>query len=386
MAPTMVQGMRLSTTQRTETANDRDVFPALLKVDPNAGPLTVLGGKLRKESCQRPKFEWFEKEHLPVQDVFGAAYGAADATFTATNYKYFRAGDILLVMETGEQILVTATPSTTAVTATRAWGEVSAAAATNGSKLKIIGSASEEGDTSRDVLSTQKAPKYNLVGIIRDPFELSNTAKLSRTYAGMDFEIEAAEMLWTHLTKIERMNLEGQRYEDTSGTEPRRASRGIKNWISTTVVNIGGGLTEPAFDAFLRRLFRHGNEKILLNAPIVTQAISGFAKDRLQVSDVMMKKYGMSTNQYISPFGVAMLANHKLFENDDLTDFDGLAGTSIGVDISNIRIRHMEGRISVRKQNIQANDKDSRKDEYLTEMGLQVGLEETHGKMTGITG
>jgi hypothetical protein len=35
--------------------------------------------------------------------------------------------------------------------------------------------------------------------------------------------------------------------------------------------------------------------------------------------------------------------------------------------------------------NRQPNDQDGRKDEYLSEVGLQFGLQRTHGVLTGIT-
>lgn len=384
--PTVIAGTRTTANQSDETRRKRDVFPSMLKLEPEAAPLVVLMGKLRKKEATDPKVEWFELEPIPKQDLLGAAVLAGDATLTVTNYKYFRAGDVVLIMETGEAVLVTATPSTTAVSVTRAWGEVSAAGAANGGKLRIVHNANEEDALGRDVIAVQRAPKFNYLGILREPFSISNTAKVTATFAGMDFEEDAVEALLKHRKDLEDMFLQGHRYEDLTGTEPRRSSRGIVRWISTNVVNVGGDLTEVVLDGFLRRLFRYGSKaKVLLNAPIVTQAISGFPKDRIRESSAL-KKYGMSLNEYVSPFGNVVLANHNLMTNDDLQDFDGLAGTAIAVDMGNVEMRHMKGRVTKRNENIQANDRDGRRDEYLTEAGLQAGLEKTHGKMTGITG
>ena len=384
---TVVQGTRTTAVQLTETRRVRDVFPSMLKLEPEAAPLTVLMGKARKKDAEDPKIEWFELERLPKQDLLNASVASGDTTITVTNYKYFRAGDILQFIETGEQVLVSATPTTTTVTVTRTWGEVSAAAVTNGTKIRIVGNASEEDALGRDVISVERAAKFNYLGILREPFSISNTAKVTKTFAGVDFEEDAVESLLKHRVDLEDMFLQGQRYEDTSGTEPRRSTRGIVRWISTLVVNVGGDLTEVVFDAFLRRLFRFGTKsKVLLCAPIATQAISGFAKSKLRPSDVMMKSYGMALTEYISPFGKVILANHNLMTNDSLQDFDGLAGYAIGVDLGNVEMRHMKGRITVRNENIQANDRDGRRDEYLSEAGLQVGLEKTHGLLTGITG
>lgn len=385
--PTINTGTRGTDTQNTETRRKRDVFPTMLKLEPEAAPLTVLMGKTRKSVATDPKVEWFELERLPKQDVLNAAVAAGDATITVTNYKYFRAGDIIQFVETGEQAIVTATPTTTTVTATRAWGEVSAAAVTNGTKIRIVGNAVEENALGRDVISVQRAPKYNYLGILREPFAISNTAKVTDTFAGDDFEEDAVEAMMKHRVDLEDMFLQGQRYEDTTGTKPKRATRGIVRWISTNVVNCGGDLTEAVWDALLRRTFRFGSKtRVALCAPIVTQAISGFAKSKLRPSDVMMKTYGMAVTEYLSPFGKVILANHNLMTNDSLQDFDSLAGSCILVDIANVEMKHMKGRVTVRNENIQANDRDGRQDEYLTEAGLQVGLEKTHAILTGVTG
>ena len=384
---TVVQGVRSTSQQDTESRRKRDVFPSMLKLEPEAAPLTVLMGKVRKREATDPKFEWYELEPMPRQDVLAAAVAQAAATMTVTNYKYFRAGDIILFLETGEQAIVTATPTSTSVAITKGWGEVADQAVSNGTKIRIIGNASQENALGRDIASVQRAQKFNYLGILREPFAISNTAKKTQTFAGADFEEDAVEALLKHRKDLEDMFLEGQRYEDTTGTNPKRASRGVVNWISTNVVAVGGDLTEAVFDAFLRRVFRYGSKaRILLCAPIVTQAISGFAKSKLRPSDVMIKKYGMALEEYISPFGKVVLANHNLMTNDDLQDFSNLAGMAIAVDLGNVEMRYLSGRVTVRNENIQENDRDGRRDEYLTEAGLQMGLEKTHGKMTGITG
>lgn len=387
MPVTIISGTRTTANQLTEDRRVRDVFPALLRLEPEATPLTVLMGKIRKREAVDPTIEWYTRERLPKQDILNAAVTAAATTITVTNFAYFRAEDIILFMETGEQARVSVTPTTTTVTIVRTWGEVTAAAVTNGTKIRIVGNANEEDALGRDVIAVQKVNVFNYIGIQREPFSISNTARVTKNFAGVDFEDDAVDALIKHKCDVEDMFLQGQRYLDTSGTEPRRSTRGLDRWITTLNLAVGGGLTEPVFDSFLRRFFRYGSKaKVLLCAPIATQAISGFAKDKLRLSDVMQKKYGMALTEYLSPFGSVVLANHNLMNNDSLTDFDGLAGTILGVDIGHVEMRHMKGRVTIRNMNIQANDRDGRRDEYLTEAGLQVGDERTHGRMTGITG
>ena len=386
--PSVAAGIRTTQDLNTETRLGRDVLPAILKLEPDKTPLTVFMGKLRKAETETPLFEWFEDERLPEQDTLAASVASGDTSITVSNYLYFRGGDVIILMDSGEQLLVTATPTSSAVTVTRAWGEVVAAAVANGGNIRILTNANQENALGRDILSTVKTNVFNYVGIIRDPFGVSNTSKVTKSFAGMDFEEEAANMLVQHAVKIERANLEGQRFQDLTPTNgPIRATRGLSRWITTNVTTGVGDLTEAVWDNQMRRVFRYGSKtKVALNAPIATQAISGWAKSRLRPSDVMLSKYGMNVTQYFNPFGTLLLVNHNLFTNDDLNDFSSLAGTSLWVDLANVRMRHMKGRISVRNENIQENDRDGRRDEYLTEQGLECGQQRTHGKMTGITG
>src|SRR3990167_5178269 len=99
--PTVISGTRTTATQLTEDRRVRDVFPSLLRLEPEATPLTVLMGKMRKREAVDPTIEWFERERLPKQDLINAAATAAATTITVTNFRYFRAGDIILFIEIG---------------------------------------------------------------------------------------------------------------------------------------------------------------------------------------------------------------------------------------------------------------------------------------------
>src|SRR3990167_5799535 len=234
--PSVNAGVRTTQGLNTETRLGRDVFPSILKLEPDKTPLTVFAGKLRKKETDTPLFEWFQDERLPEMDVLASAVAAADTTIVVTNFAYFRAGDVLLLMDSGEQVRVDTTPTSTTVTITRSFGDVTATTAASGSNIRILTSASGENALGRDILSTVKTNVFNYTGIIRDPFGVSNTAKVTKSYAGMDFEEEAANMLVQHAVKIERANLEGQRYQDLTATGgPLRASRGLSRWITTNV-------------------------------------------------------------------------------------------------------------------------------------------------------
>ncbi len=381
----LVTAVRGTDTQATETRRSRDVSPALAQLEPDAGPLITLMSKTRSLAATDPKFEWFENQLLPRFDTLGADLGAADATMTVTNYKFFRKGDVVRVNKK-EFVLVTTTPTTTSVAIQRAFGETAATTAKSGQQLHIAFSSNEEGAKRRDILSTQRVPQYNYTGIKRDTFGVTKTAMATKTFAGMDFTEEQAQQLIEHKKSIELETLMGERYEDLTGTKPKRASRGIRNWIGTNIKLVNGALTEPTVDSHLRVTYRYGQKvKLGLLSPIAAQAFNGFAKDKLRILD-MAKTYGVSMSRYENAGRVLLLTEHVLMTNDDLNDFSGLAGEAHVIDIEDVNLRFLNGRLTVHNENIQAPDEDQRIDEYLSEVGLQVKLERKHGSWLGITG
>lgn len=385
MPPTVIQGVRDTAQLSTETRRKRDVTPALSQLEPDAGPLTTLLTKLRKRGATDPKIEWFEDELLPRFDVLAGALGAGDATMTVTNYKFFRKGDLVRVNK-DEIVLVTATPSNATVAISRGRGEVAAKAAANGTQLHILSNTNEEGASGRSILSTQRVPVYNYLQIIRDPWGVTNTQKATEQFAGQDWTEEAKKQLIEHKKHIELAFLLGQRYEDTTGTNPKRMTRGVEQFITTNVTAVNGDLTEDLLDNAMRGGFRYGRKtKVALCAPIAIQAINGFAKSRIRLVD-KVKSYGITLSNYEMAGRNLMLVEHNLMTNDNLNDFSGIAGKMLVVDIEDVTARYLNGRFTVHNENIQANDVDGRQDEYLSEVGLELHQERMHMEVTGIQG
>ena len=60
-------------------------------------------------------------------------------------------------------------------------------------------------------------------------------------------------------------------------------------------------------------------------------------------------------------------------------------GYGIVIDPENVKYRPLQGRDTKLETNIQANDENQRKDQYITEAGLEVRLPKTHAVLTGVT-
>ena len=80
-------------------------------------------------NCSNPKFEWLEKDVGTPVAVAQAAYAANVTDIVVDEADFFTTGDILHVVSTGEQMLVTVvTTATNTLTVTRGYGTIAAAA------------------------------------------------------------------------------------------------------------------------------------------------------------------------------------------------------------------------------------------------------------------
>lgn len=382
--PTMVTTARGTGVLATETRRTRDVSPLIAQLEGDAGPLVTLLMRLRSKSSTDPKFEWFEDELLPRFDVLAGILAAGDATMKVTNYKYFRAGDIVRVNK-GEKVRVTTTPTTVDVAIARSIGSTAAAGAAVGNQLHLIGNSNAENGSGRSLLSTIRQAKFNYCQIFKHPFGYSATAMATNQFGQKDPEAEKAKQLIEHKKDLELSFILGEASEDLTGEQPQRTTGGIEEFIATNVQDMGGVMTEAEFNDFMRRVFRYGsNERVGILSPLLSTVFSNLAAGKLQTRNDD-KTYGITLSRYQSAGRVIELVEHKLLNNDDLTDLSGIAGWGLFLDIADLQIRYMNGRFTILKENIQANDVDGRQDQYLSEVGLELQLEKKHGMATGVT-
>lgn len=379
---TLISGVRgtgniLAAKRVIDIANKIDVL------EPDSAPLVQLTKKLNKRVAINPKFNWLEEEAMPAVDQinYSTGYTSTDTQMVVDHGSYFRIGDVVKHVDSGEQWLVTGV-STNTLTVSRAWGQTTAhSTVANDDYLLIIGNANQEGNTARTLLSNQESEKTNYTQIFRRPFGVTETANNSEMYGGNDLAHVRMMQLIEHQKDIERAFWFGEPKEDTSTyTHPTRATGGVDYWISTNSSDASGTLTESEFEAWLRTGFRYGSStKFVFAAPIVISAVSSWANGKLKMLPTD-KTYGIAVTQYLSPHGVVNLVNMKLFA--EVAPYSGYAYL---VDIEGVAYRYIANRDTKLKTNIQANDEDAEKDEYLSEVGFELKGEKKDSVLTGVT-
>ena len=377
------QGPRSTQTLVVETRQDRDVEDALQQLEPNEGPLTTILSMLGAESAHNSKIEWFEDQLLPDFDVLALPIAVGDLTMTVVNYAYFRQNDLVRINDY-EVVRVTATPTTTLVSIKRGYSDIPATAAPTGSRLWITSDAAAEMDSYRDQLTTQKVPKYNLTQMLKTPISFTGSELGTDTFAGVDLDQERAKAMIEHKKKMEKALIIGRPYNDLSGSEPIRTQGGLDYYIQTNVKDVSGGFTELEFEDFSRINSRYGSpEKTIVGSPKFMQSINGFSRAKLQThSDE--ETYGVRMVEYKSAELKLMLVAEKLLTNHDLNDLTGIAGYAYLVDFQYLKLKYLKGRATELWENVQNPGVDGEIDEYRTEFAVQIGLDQVHGKLTGV--
>ena len=211
------------------------------------------------------------------------------------------------------------------------------------------------------------------------------------------YKTKAKEASMNHMIELEKNFLFGRKnqYVDGSGI-PTYTSGGILHFLeqwelgtvygnSATAItadtddqkriieNTAGTLTEKQFNGYLERVFRTtnntANEKLCLCGSGFLAVLNNLigSKACLESSVPMTDTYGMDVSKWRTPFGTVYFKTHPLFSQNSAQ-----RGNALFLDVKNLKYRYMTGRDTELLKDRQANDADYRKDEYLTECGLEL--------------
>ena len=353
-------------------------------LEPNRAQLALLTSKISKKGVSNAKFEWSTDEHIPTLDAINMSGGtwSTATVLTVDNGGYYGTNSLVQVQRTGEVLRVTAVSNSgNTITVEREWGSVvSAAALLDNDSLTILGGMAQEGATSENGRTTKKVFDYNLTEIKRSPFEFTNTELATDLYGEADLSYQARKKAAEHSVEIENAILFGARGSTYTigGSDGAmiRSTGGINEFISTNDSDFGGIFNMVTFFNFCEDVFRYGSEKKLFLA--ARSVVTNISLEAIKYLEMVPKDdtFGIDIVRLLTPHGVLMVTKHNLLE-----------GTTHGkyayvLDMDNLGYRFLKGRDTKLKTNIQANDKDARKDEYITEFGLFRAHENTHGRIT----
>lgn len=350
----------------------------ILGILTNAGkdPVTKQGKAMKKKETTDPEFKWYE-------DAFGTRNLTGEGTVdpdggnltVASGGLQCQAGDILLVAAQKWVMPVASVTNDTTIVVGAELGGATGAAASAVGDVWIIGNANEEGSALRAIKGTTPSEKVGYCQIFRTPFGVTETSRNTETLIREnDFDYQRRKKAIEHMVDIERAFLYSKKSKDTSGTHPKRYTEGILNIISSYAT--ASVDTEAEFETWLESAFAHGNtEKYLFASATVVSMVNGWAKNKITMVS-KEKTYGITVLRYVSAHGTLNIIKHPL-----------LTGTTYGnyaicLDMETLTYRYLKNRDTKLLTERQNRGDDERVDEYLTECGLMMELENRHAVMS----
>lgn len=356
--------------------------------DPNGvTPLTALMAKAKSESTDDPEFAWFEEQlnQIRVQsDATGAAAASTALTLTGGGLDLV-AGDLLLVEKAdsttydNEIVEVSSITSDTAIVIRR--GQAGTAAANTGASVFLtkIGNRYAEGSDSPTASTRNPNKLYNYCQIFKTAYELTKTAEATKARTGDPLKNDKKRKMFDHSVAMELAFLWGSRNE-TTGTngKPLRTTGGLRQFITTNKTVFA---TTPTVNTVLDALYPvfdysgegAGDERIIFAG---NGALNSFNKMIASNNNVnvefagVISTYGMKLQQFVTPQGIFYIKSHPL-----MNTHPRYTNSMFVINGAGLRYRHL--RDTKAQDNIQNNDSDTHKGQWLSEVGLEVNHEKT---------
>lgn len=362
-----------------------DMSERIAELNPDASPLIVLTKKMKKKRVvTRPEYDWMEQDIGSRWDKVSKTGGllATATSIDVANEGYFRKGDVVKVPRTGETMLVTDVDYTDhQIEVIRSWGAVDAAALNDKDPLVIISNANAEGATLREILPKEPVKKSNYTQIIRTPVGVTGTLDATKTMG-------PKAMAWyrhvdgiNHAIDMERTMWFSEKGKDTFNGQPRRTTGGVLEFLNTNILDVStanGVVTEQAFTEWMESVFAKGSsDKFLFACGRLCTTIDLWGMGKLRTLP-KEKTYGVAIKEFVTTHGTLYIVKNKLFEGAVY------GGYGVVLDLDNVAFCPLDGRDTKLLTDRQANDEDAKKDEYLSEFGVEVRLPETHAVIKGV--
>jgi hypothetical protein len=292
-----------------------------------------------------------------------------------------------------------------------------------GTRAPVISSAYGEGAAGKGLKSTGFKRPYgiqNTTQIFRDHFDFPGSVlqmgmKWDKTGA---YREKAKDTIVDHMTSLERAILWGQRsttvrasFDTDQEDLTVRTMSGIEEFLrlwdagstglqidgstyapysfkvadtldtddnKRVIANAAGTITVQGFNAWVERCGRYHtnrtNEKLVLcGSGALIAIVDMFRKNSSFQVRYGEKAYGLTVHTLTTPFGDFHIVSHPLFNEDPVYRYYMMI-----LDVWSLKYRPLGNRDTHLLKNRQNNGDDFRRDEYLTEFGLEFWFPENN--------
>lgn len=286
--------------------------------------------------------------------------------------------------------------------------------------VSIKGTANRENARSGSGIFVVPINPTNRTQIFRSAFNLSRTALKGGLLFDKSgpYSMMCKENGIRHMIEMEKAFLWGENHEvavadpDTGDITPETQTGGVlwylQQWEQANsiyrggtgaaavtsltdpdkrILDFGGAITKTQYNTALQNLFRvtqdKGYEKVCLcGASFIASINTLFDRDRIvkTVLEEPSTKARFVVYSHETLFGTVHYKTHPLFTEDPY-----LTGSGLFLDLGNLRFRPLTDSDTKFLKGRQETDRDGRKDEWITEAGLEMKFPESCMFMQNVT-
>lgn len=291
----------------------------------------------------------------------------------------------------------------------------------NGKTVAIIGTANQEGGRSGQGIIQWPVNPTNFTQIFRTAFAITRTALKSGLLFDKSgpYKLMAWENGLRHMIEMEKAVIFGQKHTvlvtdpETGDATPETKMGGIiwflQQWeivnsiyrggsgaaavtantdINKRIINVGGTLSKADYNTYISRAFIATNSRayeklVVCGGTFLSTVNQLFEREVTKTVQLMDKGRGVEfvLHSHTTLRGTVHYAVHPLFDMDP-----DLQGSALILDVGNIRYRPLNDSDTTFLKGRQETDRDGRKDEWITEAGIEVRFPESHMYIYGVTG
>jgi hypothetical protein len=422
-------GVSLQDNRRIFNFGDR-----VAELAPNQSPFFVYLSNVAKKATNDPVFKFLEQRHQWQRRNFnlGEAVGTNtysvgefindagdDKVLTYVNYdkygaiqtteyvpEFFVEGLIVGIEDTTGTVRRYRCSETPTITSGAGTADVKFKALEAGdwahaddAKAAVIGSSWGEGTNAPDGWQDALMDREGYCQIFKTAMNMFSGTAMATEYRGISNEYQRVwqDKLMEHKMDIEQALLFGvgsssnDAVADTGA--PNRYTHGILPYTQSNGKVYNMSYASSGYDAFLDAMEdffapeggNSGNKLVLASRKVITY-LNKLGSGSFLNNSVGASQYRLDVDQVPGAFGHTVTVVNTIFGNLHFVQEPLLRGLwedyCICIDLSNVAYRPLVGngisRDTFIETNIQDNGADGRKDQIITEAGLEIQLPETH--------
>jgi hypothetical protein len=281
--------------------------------------------------------------------------------------------------------LVSAT--STVLTVVRGAAGTTPAAANNNVRISRIGSHYGEGSLSPNTVASNPTKLTNYCEIQKTAFQVNKSAIATTFRTGDPLKNDRKRKMFDHAEKHEMSAIFGKPSETTDAAgQPLRTMGGIRHFLSSHVTIFTADPTEDTFIDAISGMFDYnaggaGNERVGFIGNRALMFLNRLIRDNTNVRinyDGKIAAYGMDLMRLTLPMGTVAFKSHPLFNVHPQ-----YSASMLFINPAGIVRRPLAGRDTKEEKNIQPNDADYVKNQWIDEIGMEYHFERTMGYIGG---